>query len=480
MRNESKQPWFDVDRAGLKKLLEDRGKEFALYELVQNAWDEAGVTRVEITLKPASNGHAKLTVIDDAPEGFKYLHHAYTLFAESTKKANPRQRGRFNLGEKLVLAICKRASIKTTKGSVFFDSDGNRRQESDCTKAGSIFEAEIEMNSKDFERVTRKMSTLLAPAEIVTVFNDAYIATREPKHTIEAVMETYVEDSERHFRRTSRKTQIHLHEPRDGEMPTLYEMGIPICKIDCAFHCDVMQKVPVTLDRKNTLSGYFKKRLALEVMNVTHAELSVEQTNETWVQKAIEQHDIAPEAVQSFMTNKFGEKRVSFDMSDPEANRTATAHGYTVVTGGMLSGAAWDNVKEHEAIQPAGQLFPTQPEKSIATEPVEPDENMKRVAAYALKLAELLLGCSITVRFCKQASYENASWGGRSLSFNVRNLGRKWFDLDTNQLRIDDLIIHEFGHHYESNHLDEHYYRALTKLAAKAMQLGREGRLPKA
>jgi len=32
--------WFEVDKQGLAKILERRGKEFALFELVQNAWDE--------------------------------------------------------------------------------------------------------------------------------------------------------------------------------------------------------------------------------------------------------------------------------------------------------------------------------------------------------------------------------------------------------------------------------------------------------
>ncbi len=66
-------------------------------------------------------GFADLTVEDDAPEGFTDLTHAYTLFAPSTKRANPEQRGQFNLGEKLVLAVCEQASICTTKGTVVFD-----------------------------------------------------------------------------------------------------------------------------------------------------------------------------------------------------------------------------------------------------------------------------------------------------------------------------------------------------------------------
>ncbi len=34
--------WFNVDKKGLAKLLEQRGKAFAVFELVQNAWDAEG------------------------------------------------------------------------------------------------------------------------------------------------------------------------------------------------------------------------------------------------------------------------------------------------------------------------------------------------------------------------------------------------------------------------------------------------------
>jgi len=63
-------------------------------------------------------------VEDDAPDGFKDLSHAFTLFASSSKKSNPEQRGRFNLGDKLVLAISDEVTIRTTKGGIRRDADG--------------------------------------------------------------------------------------------------------------------------------------------------------------------------------------------------------------------------------------------------------------------------------------------------------------------------------------------------------------------
>ena len=115
--------WFEVDRQGLAQILERKGREFALFELIQNGWDEPGVTKVTVSLEHRGRSKALLVVEDDAPEGFKDLSHAFTLFANSSKKSNPEQRGRFNLGEKLVLAISDEVTICTTKGGIRFDAE---------------------------------------------------------------------------------------------------------------------------------------------------------------------------------------------------------------------------------------------------------------------------------------------------------------------------------------------------------------------
>src|SRR5260370_14973526 len=121
------QQWFDVSKAGLGKQAEEHGKGRLIGELLQNALDEQGVTQIAVTLALVpGRALADLTVEDDSPEGFRDLAHAYTLFAESYKRGNPEQRGQYNFGEKLVLAVCEQASISTTKGSVVFASDEGR------------------------------------------------------------------------------------------------------------------------------------------------------------------------------------------------------------------------------------------------------------------------------------------------------------------------------------------------------------------
>ena len=116
----SAQPWFVVSKEGLRKTLERKGKAFAIFELLQNGFDEAS-TKVSLTLTKPENGKSTLICVDDAPLGYTDLSCAHTMFAESKKKADHKKRGRFNVGEKYVLALCDNATITSTTGRVLFN-----------------------------------------------------------------------------------------------------------------------------------------------------------------------------------------------------------------------------------------------------------------------------------------------------------------------------------------------------------------------
>src|SRR5690606_5569703 len=99
-----------------------------------------------------------LIVQDDNPGGFADIRHAYTLFAESKKKSDPTKRGRFNLGEKAVLACLVEGCIVTTSGTVDFCSDGKRRENPrERTEVGSRFEGLIRMTREELEQALREI-----------------------------------------------------------------------------------------------------------------------------------------------------------------------------------------------------------------------------------------------------------------------------------------------------------------------------------
>src|SRR6202166_2661388 len=163
-----KDQWFSVDKAGLSKQAEELSKGRLVGELIQNALDEAGVTQIAVTLALVPGRPlADLTVEDDSPEGFKDLSHAYTLFANSYKRDNPEQRGQFNFGEKMVLAICEDASISTTTGTVIFGpTEGRIEKPRQKRDRGSVFQGRIKLTRDEFAEVADYLRSLLLPDNV--------------------------------------------------------------------------------------------------------------------------------------------------------------------------------------------------------------------------------------------------------------------------------------------------------------------------
>jgi len=482
-KNKQMKNWFEVDKHGLAKILERKGKEFALYELVQNAWDESGVTKIIVSLKHQGRNKALLWVEDDAPEGFKDLSHAFTLFADSAKKANPEQRGRFNLGEKLVLAISDEVSIRTKQGGIRFDADGRHNLRSQ-RPVGSRIECLLRMTEDECKAVESQVRKLISPQHVTTFLNGAQLERRLPLEQFAATLPTELASADGFLRRVNRETSIHLYAVLPGEAAMLYEMGIPVVETGDKWHYDIGQKVPLTLDRENVQPS-FLRQVRVAVFNRMHGQLGPEDVNSEWTELAIASPDCIPDAVQTYVSKRFGEKRVSFDPSDPEANKLAVSEGYTVIHGSMMSAAAWKNAKSANAIQPAGQVTPgpkvwtgeDDPNAAVFRDWIPESkwtDGMRQIADFAQRVAEKVLARPIVVKFCSTPHHLGAaSYGpGGELVFNKLRLGADWFEKGITE-EVVQLLIHEYGHEYSGDHLSVEYHEALCRIGAKLFMLAR-------
>jgi hypothetical protein len=475
--------WFDVDRTGLGRQAEEQGKGRLVGELIQNALDEPGVTKIDVTLAiVAGQPVADLTVEDDSPEGFHDLTHAYTLFAASNKRGNPEQRGQFNIGEKLVLAVCDRASISTTKGTVVFDpAEGRIEKPEQKRERGSVFQGRIGMTEQEYSQVCDYLRSLLLHEGIAVTFNGQQLLPRQPVHTFQASLETQIADEKGVMRPTTRKAQVSLYEPLPGEVAHLYEMGLPIVETHDRWHASIGQKVPLNRDRNNVKPAYLKAVRTL-VLNAMYDRLTQEEANADWVRQANSSPDCSAEAIKRVLDLRFGEKRAAFDPNDPEAKKAWVAQGGTLVHGPMLSGQEWKNAKEAGAIQAAGKLCPTakpySKDEDAKNVTVIPDERwtggMKQVADYAVFLGQELMGIAVTVTFVNTTNNFAACYAaGGDLHFNLFRLGHKWFEGGITE-DVDRLLIHEFGHQYSGDHLSKEYHDALCLLGAKLKRLALE------
>lgn len=473
--------WFSVDRAGLSKQAQEHSKGRLIGELVQNALDEAGVTQITVTLALVPGRPlADLTVEDDSPEGFKDLSHAYTLFAESYKRSNPEQRGQFNVGEKMVLAVCESASIETTKGTVVFDpAEGRIEKPRQKRERGSVFQGRIKLTREEYPEVCDYLRSLLLPENVVVTFNGTRLLPRKPLRTFETSLDTLIADEGGVMRPRVRKTSLGIFEPLPGETPSLYEMGLPVVETGDKWHVNVGQKVPVNRDRDNVRPAYLQA-VRVAVLNAAYDLLTTEdEATAGWVKLAGADPRCSDDAIKHLIRLRFGEKVAAPDPSDLEAMKRFQSQGGVIVAG--LSKGEWANVKRAGAVLPAGQICPTA--KPYSADPnadpvnVIPQERwsagIRNIAEYARFLARELMGVDLTVSVVHSTNAFAACYGAGRLDFNLLRLGHRWFEQGPTE-EVDRLLIHEFGHQYSSDHLAEDYHDALCRLGAGLKRLALE------
>lgn len=469
--------WFNVDKKGLAKLMEGRGKAFVLYELVQNAWDEAAKSVEVLIQRVEGTRNVQILVEDDNPEGFKDISHAYTLFAESEKKANAEKRGRFNMGEKLVLALAKSAFIETTKGTIDFNGTG-RHASNNKRAAGSVVSVEIPMSKAEMEEILVAARLLIPPPDIKTTINGEVLPSRHRLTTFRTSLPTLIGDEEGVLRRTERQTWVSVYEPAPGETAMLYEMGIPVVETGDRYHVDVQQKVPLNMDRDNVTPGYLKA-VRVAVLNHTHTYLTEADAAKTWVRDACSDENVENEALKRAISLRFGENAVTFDPSDREANKISASENRQLVHGAHLTAGEWENVKRAGLLPRAGIVTPSPRPYHPDGKPLNliPSQNwsmgMIRVANFAKDMARELLGRKdLVVQIANEFDWNTAATFGHGseLVLNLARLGHKFFDSGITD-EVIDLIIHEFGHHYSGDHLSSDYYDALTDLGARMTRL---------
>ncbi len=473
--------WFSVDKEGLGKVLARRGGDgsvtgaaWLLFELVQNSLD-AGAKTLTCRLEPVKGRPFARLYVEDDGEGFCDLRHAFVLFAESPKKSDPTKGGRFDVGEKLVLSLCEEAVVTSTKGSVVFDRDGSRRETKEKIPRGTIFRGLVRLTREEADVVRTAAELLLPPDDVELTLDGKRIASREVVGRFRASLATEIGDEEGRLRRVRRETEARLYATRPGETSMLYELGIPIVELGGGepWHVDIRQRIPLNIDRDNVTPAYLRE-LRVHLLNHEHAEVRGEEAaTRGWVRDAAASPEAKSEAVAHVLTERFGERRVAQDPSDPEGTKLAVAAGYTVVPGGSLSKGEWENARRDGLLPRAGSVTPSTPERSEKSRPIPADEwtaGMRHVALLASDLANLLLGRPIRITMSEAPGADViASWteAEQRMDFNVARLGPGWFEKGPTVAQVD-LILHELAHAVvRGDHLSKVFNDACTGLGAR-------------
>lgn len=302
-------------------------------ELVQNCWDENS-TRCDVAIETSGRKCTTVTVTDDNPEGFKNLQDAYTLFRSTGKRSDPAKRGRFNLGEKLVLARSRQARITTTKGSVAFDAQGRRESPRNRPCGSEVYVEFPAWTQEDYDTALLHMKALYPPKGMTYTVNGETVPYIAPHKTVSATLTTEVlmpmEGGMSAMKSTKRKTQIHFYPLRETDgSAALYEMGIPVCDIEGEYNVDVQQKVPLDKDRTMVPQSYLQDIYA-ELAMALGDEMNPDSLSSASMRMALEDSRTDPETAANLFKRSFGDNAV-LQSHDPDSDQEAVRHGAVLV-----------------------------------------------------------------------------------------------------------------------------------------------------
>jgi len=472
---------FEVDVAGFRELQEGKPKWMIVRELLANALDE------EITnclIKFSYGGRkATITVSDDSPEGFLDLADVFTLFKTTRKRSNPKVRGRFNLGEKQVICVADHFRVLSTKGGVEIDVlKGTRTMLRKKREAGSEVMVEVKMTRDEYKECIEYCKEILQPNGIDFMIlvdapyeDESCDITSKPFHkTFTAKLKTELKDEESGVMKTlSRETEVQIFKPEQtGDKTYIFELGIPICEIECDYSLNVMQKVPLSHDRDKVDVKYLKT-LYGEVLNEVHEEIRTDQSSNLWVRDGFASDRASKESRQTVMTKRFGEKALIANPMDKRSMDEAISNNFNVVYGSEMSKEEWAKVREDDLLEATSQRFKTEVAEGKMVNPT--DQQMK-VAEFAKKVARDILQLTITTKFYESPDADvKADFNAEKsvLRFNVSHFADDSWEQVVGgngkshiQQPMLDLLIHELGHsagwHYEHS-----YHDCLTKLGSK-------------
>lgn len=466
---------FEVSTEGMRELQLGREPWQLAKELVSNAWDEkTAVCRVE--LRSLTGMTAYLSVYDDG-EGFKDIADAWTLMKHTDKRMDPEVRGRFNIGEKEILAVAQSAQISTAGKIIVFPKEGGRQVKTDRKQGkGTLIQVWLTWGTKQVRETAERLSHMMPPYGIAYTVNGKAVESQTPYKTAQAVLETVLQSGlGEPLTSARRKAAVEIYRNLNGGASQLFEMGVPVQAIDCPYSVNVLQKIPLPPNRDTAKSSYLQDIYTI-VLNETAEE--VQDAAASWVRTALEDKTVAPETVQTIVKKRYGDK-VALWSADGRSNDKALAAGYELVHGRTLSAKERD-VFASVGVKHASEIFPGSTGSRTHYTEDKLTDDMRRVRQYARQLYKALFRRDVEVKFyCDIHISEAASYGMGILDFNVGRLGKAWFE-ENNELvdgthyvfgeSVTSLLLHEFAHTKGIGH-EPTYYRSLEHLAGRAVHL---------
>ena len=344
--------WLQISTAGFAALNHSRPPEHLVKELVQNSLDAVPDTGGEVELNYHHDGQQFIVECRDTGTGIDDLASLRVVYL-TFKTDSHLKRGRFGRGFKEILSVASSATIISGEHEIRFCQENGRQvtreMDSACSGTGTHISMTFSWPSEITEQFDCYFERLLVPNNVQLLLNGRSLPSRRVTHTIEGTLTTEVYNSASHsWRKPRRKTLIELFEVRDGEEPSIYEMGIPVASAEWSmpYHANILQRVPMNPNRDALASGY-AKRIHKTCLPTLLPELKQEEATADWVGAA--GAESVPEVQKEIIKKAFGEAAVRSvpAMGKHDFDHDAERIGAAVVKTAQMSSGFREMAKEH-------------------------------------------------------------------------------------------------------------------------------------
>ena len=166
------------------------------------------------------------------------------------------------------------------------------------------FEAEIDCTRERAQQfadyvkmlIVRPGLTVKFNGDVVGLMDQTGLDPRKPIRDFVATLKTEIGDT---LKPTMRQTKVEVYEAYEGEMPMLYELGIPVVETGDRWHVNIHQKCPLNADRDNVTPAYLRS-VRVAVMNEMYEDISADDTTAAWANEATSDPNCSPAAVKTF------------------------------------------------------------------------------------------------------------------------------------------------------------------------------------
>jgi len=474
---------FEIDELAFRKQNQGRPLSHLIRELLQNSLDE-DCGFCEVRVEEREGGGIRLVVADGVKRGIRRLEQIWTIFS-SGKRDDPTKRGRLGRGLKELISVVDRATVATVGQTVEFRWDAERKAFDRSTapndiSSGTRIECEIPQGKAKVKEIERYLCTFIPPEKVALSVNGKPVVRPKIHRTIRATLKTVVYDEGGVQKESERATDVVLWEPRPGEKPWIFEMGIPVEPLtqedNFRWHLDVSQRVPLRAERDRIGRAYMRSLYA-QVLNEMVDELAQEEATCHFVDEALQSAKFdREEAGKALVEKRFG-KMVVRGTGNLDDNIAAERAGYKVIHTQSLSEGMREVMRAHvpsttDVAHPdCGSIeewLGQKPEALIPRDQWTPGE--RDFAAFGMRMAGLLgLHIGEILISSEEVPHKIAHFTKRGARVVVCREGTKcmqgtgaFFERRRMHDWVD-LLIHEFGHREGEGH-DTVWHDELTRL----------------